>query len=62
METNYKQGMTDDKDIIDMMVDNMSEIEKEQEKSDEEYNQRKEINLLQKQLDLAMRLQSFYKF
>ena len=54
--------MTDDKDIIDMMVDNMSEIEKEQEKSDEEYNQRKEINLLQKQLDLAMRLQSFYKF
>lgn len=54
--------MMDDVDIVEEMMANMSEIEREQEKSDDEYNRRKEINLLQKQLDLSMRLPFMYRF
>lgn len=56
----YNKGMSERGDIIDQMVSNMSEIEKEQSKEDKDYNHRKELDLLQKQLDLSMRLSVFY--
>lgn len=54
--------MSDEGDIMEEMMTNMSEIKKEQEKSDEEYSRRKELDLLHKQLDLSMRLTTFYGF
>lgn len=60
MTDTYNKGMSERGDIIDQMVSNMSEIEKEQSKEDKDYNRRKELDLLQKQLDLSMRLSVFY--
>lgn len=60
METNYIRGMSERGEIIDAMKANLSEIEKERSKNNEEYDRRKEIDMATKQLDLAMRLSVYY--
>lgn len=59
-DTYIQQGMSERGDIIDAMVSNMSEIDEECNKENKERDRRKELNLLQKQLDLSMRLSVFY--
>lgn len=56
MPDNYIKGMADVPTLIEEMKSNMSAIEEEQTKSDEEYSREKEIRLMQKQLMLAMQL------
>lgn len=56
MPDNYIQGMAGVPTLIEEMKSNMSAIEEEQTKSDEEYSREKEIRLMQKQLMLAMQL------
>ena len=48
--------MADVPTLIEEMKSNMSAIEEEQTKSDEEYSREKEIKLMQKQLMLSMQL------
>lgn len=56
MTDNYIVGMADVPTLIEEMKSNMSAIEEEQTKSDEEYSREKEIKLMQKQLMLSMQL------
>lgn len=57
MLDNYiQQGMAGVPTLIEEMKSNMSAIEEEQTKSDEEYSREKEIRLMQKQLMLSMQL------
>lgn len=62
MTDNYIQGMSGVSAIVEEMKSNMSEIEDEQNKTDEEYNREKEISLMQKQLMLSMQLTALRPF
>ena len=53
--------MSDTKtELIEKMRSNMSEIQDEQEKTDEEYSRQREIELMQRQLMLGMKLSATY--